>query len=145
MATKGKKVLKTTPNDKVFIFFSDHGSPGLIAFPSKYLYADQLLQTFNKITGKFDKLVFYLEVPIIPYRHANQAQCSKNCQLTLTSTVSLLQIPANLRGELTAVPTTWSKASMWDPASAIYSVSTSCKTSTRATSGTRLYWINSKS
>jgi legumain len=110
-ATKGKKVLKTTPNDKVFIFFSDHGSPGLIAFPSKYLYADQLLQTFNKITGKFDKLVFYLEVLIAPYRPANPAQCSKNCQLTLTSTVSLLQIPASLHGELTAVPTMWSKAS----------------------------------
>lgn len=110
-ATKGKKVLKKTPNDKVFIFFSDHGSPGLIAFPSKYLYADQLLQAFNKITGKFDKLVFYLEVPIAPYRPANQAQCSKNCQLTLTSTVSLLQTPASLHGELTAVPTMWSKAS----------------------------------
>ncbi len=64
-ATKGKKVLKATPEDKVFIFFSDHGAPGLIAFPSKYLYADQLIQTFNKITGKFDKLVFYLEVLIV--------------------------------------------------------------------------------
>lgn len=60
-ATKGKKVLKATPNDNVFIFFSDHGSPGLIAFPNKYLYADQMLQTFKKITGSFGKLVFYLE------------------------------------------------------------------------------------
>lgn len=90
--TKGKKVLKLTPNDKVFIFFSDHGSPGLIAFPSKYLYADQLLQTFNKITGKFDKLVFYLEVfislfldmririnvPKAAYQH--QDLCSFCCQ-----------------------------------------------------------------
>lgn len=60
--TKGKKVLDLTPDDKVFIFFSDHGSVGLICFPSEYLYADQLLQSFAKITGKFDKLVFYLEV-----------------------------------------------------------------------------------
>ncbi|XP_031505714.1 uncharacterized protein LOC116267995 [Nymphaea colorata] len=60
-ATKGKKVLEATPQDNIFIFFSDHGAPGLIAFPSKYLYADQLIQTFNKITGKFGKLVFYLE------------------------------------------------------------------------------------
>lgn len=59
-ATKGKKVLKATPNDNVFIFFSDHGSPGLIAFPNKYLYADQMLQTLKKITGSFGKLVFYL-------------------------------------------------------------------------------------
>lgn len=63
--TKGKKVLELEPSDKVFVFFSDHGSPGLIAFPSKYLYADQLIQTFNKITGKFSKFVFYLEVIIV--------------------------------------------------------------------------------
>jgi len=43
------------------MFFSDHGAPNLIAFPSKYLYADQLLATFNKISGKFSKFVFYLE------------------------------------------------------------------------------------
>lgn len=42
------------------MFFSDHGSPNLIAFPSKYLYADQLLATFNKIKGKYGKFVFYL-------------------------------------------------------------------------------------
>lgn len=50
-----------TPNDNVFVFFSDHGAPGLIAFPSKYLYADQMLTSLNKITGKFNKFVFYLE------------------------------------------------------------------------------------
>ncbi len=61
-ATKGKKVLKTTSSDNIFIFFSDHGSPGLIAFPSKYLYADQLLQSFARMSGRYSKLVFYLEV-----------------------------------------------------------------------------------
>jgi legumain len=45
----------------VFIFFSDHGAPGLIAFPSQYLYADELIQTFAKISGRYGKLVFYLE------------------------------------------------------------------------------------
>lgn len=54
------KVLSTNPDDNVFMFFSDHGSPNLIAFPSEYLYADQLLATFSKITGKFNKFVFYL-------------------------------------------------------------------------------------
>ena len=43
------------------MFFSDHGAPNLIAFPSQYLYADQLLATFNKIQGKYSKFVFYLE------------------------------------------------------------------------------------
>ena len=45
-AAKGKKVLEAGPSDNVFIFFSDHGAVGLIAFPSTYMYADQLLQTF---------------------------------------------------------------------------------------------------
>lgn len=29
----GKKVLKSGPNDNVFVFFSDHGGAGLLAFP----------------------------------------------------------------------------------------------------------------
>jgi len=29
----GKPVLKSGPNDRVFIFFSDHGGVGLLAFP----------------------------------------------------------------------------------------------------------------
>ena len=36
------KVLKSTSASKVFVFFTDHGAPGFIAFPSAYLYADQL-------------------------------------------------------------------------------------------------------
>ena len=27
-------------SDKIFVYFSDHGAPGLLAFPSGYLYAD---------------------------------------------------------------------------------------------------------
>lgn len=40
-AVGGKKVLKSTKEDHVFINYSDHGSTKLIAFPSGYLYADQ--------------------------------------------------------------------------------------------------------
>lgn len=39
-AVKGKKVLKSTEESKVFIYFTDHGSVGLLAFPNEYLYAD---------------------------------------------------------------------------------------------------------
>jgi legumain len=50
-ATKVKggngKVLKSTSQSKVFINFSDHGAPGLIAFPSEYLYANDLNATFT--------------------------------------------------------------------------------------------------
>lgn len=28
------KVIESGPNDKVFVYFSDHGGPGLLAFPS---------------------------------------------------------------------------------------------------------------
>jgi legumain len=41
------KVLRTTRADRVFINFADHGAEGLIAFPSTYLYADDLLKTFK--------------------------------------------------------------------------------------------------
>lgn len=34
------KVLRSTTASKVFVFFTDHGAPGLIAFPTSYLYAD---------------------------------------------------------------------------------------------------------
>lgn len=57
------KVLKSTSADKVFLNFTDHGAPGLIAFPSDYLYAPDLqaaLQYMN--TNKmYSKLVYYLE------------------------------------------------------------------------------------
>lgn len=57
------RVLESGPKDTVFIYFSDHGSPGLIAFPHQYLYADQLLTTFNTMKSKnlYSQLTFYLE------------------------------------------------------------------------------------
>ncbi len=41
------KVLKSNANSKVFINFADHGAPGLIAFPSSYLYADDFNNSIN--------------------------------------------------------------------------------------------------
>jgi len=63
---KGKgtgKVLKSTADDKVFIYFSDHGASGLIAFPSTELYADDLIKTLKYMHDKkmYKRLVFYLE------------------------------------------------------------------------------------
>ena len=80
-AVKGKgteKVLESTKDDKVFLYFADHGASGLIAFPSQYLYADQLLKAFAAIEGKYEKFVFYLEVKIKLFRLANQDQCSQS-------------------------------------------------------------------
>lgn len=115
-ATKGKKVLELTPSDKLFIFFSDHGAVGLIAFPSKYLYADQLLQTFASINGKYEKIVFYLEVSPPPLRPASPAPCSRSCPPTPRSTPCRLPVPLSPAGAPTAVPTTWCRASTSAPA-----------------------------
>jgi legumain len=57
------KVLKSDENSNVFIFFSDHGAEGLIAFPRGELFDDDLEKTFIEMHNKkmFKKLVFYLE------------------------------------------------------------------------------------
>lgn len=41
------RVLTSTENDFVFLNFADHGAAGLIAFPSEYLYANDLLAAFD--------------------------------------------------------------------------------------------------
>jgi len=58
-----RPVLRSDENSKVFVFFSDHGAPGLLAFPSDYLYQDQLQAAIDKMTEKkmFKELVFYIE------------------------------------------------------------------------------------
>lgn len=37
------------PNDHVFVNFVDHGAPGLLAFPSDELYADDLERALRKM------------------------------------------------------------------------------------------------
>jgi len=63
LAAKGKKVVNSGPNDHIFIYFTDHGAPDLIAFPSEYLYGEDLnkaLENMHK-NKRYAKLVFYLE------------------------------------------------------------------------------------
>jgi legumain len=57
------KVLASGANDDVFLNFADHGAPGLIAFPSSYLYATDLLAalTYMHTNSMYGKLVYYLE------------------------------------------------------------------------------------
>jgi len=59
----GKKVLKSTADDQVFVFFSDHGGPGLIAFPTSTLQATDLNNALEYMTAHsmYNQLVFYLE------------------------------------------------------------------------------------
>lgn len=57
------KVLKSGANDTVFVYYADHGAPGLVTFLSNYMYADQLVAAFNYMwkQGMYDKLVVYIE------------------------------------------------------------------------------------
>ena len=57
------RVLTSTEEDNVYFFFSDHGSDNIIAFPSKYLYSDELMDAFMTMHEKkmYKELVFYLE------------------------------------------------------------------------------------
>jgi len=58
------KIINSGPNDNVFVFFSDHGAPGLVAMPvGPYLYAKDLVATLKSMAAanKFKQLVFYLE------------------------------------------------------------------------------------
>ena len=57
------KVLKSGPNDTVFINFADHGAPGLIAFPSGRLHSKDLISALEDMHSKnmYKQLVFYVE------------------------------------------------------------------------------------
>ena len=57
------KVLTSTKEDNVFIYFSDHGNSNLLSFPDKYLYADELADAFKVMNekGMYKELVVYIE------------------------------------------------------------------------------------
>lgn len=65
-AVKGKgsgKVIHSGPNDHVFVYFTDHGAPGLLAFPNDDLHVMELNKTIQLMYEKkmYKKLVFYIE------------------------------------------------------------------------------------
>jgi len=57
------KVLESGPNDIVFIFYTDLGAAGLVAFPTGVLYAKDLIATLNTMhtENKYKELVIYIE------------------------------------------------------------------------------------
>jgi legumain len=59
----GKKTMKSGKGDKVFINFSDHGSSGLIAFPTKSLYAKDFINTIEHMHENelYNEMVIYIE------------------------------------------------------------------------------------
>ncbi|KAI4380877.1 hypothetical protein MLD38_007016 [Melastoma candidum] len=58
------KVVDSGPDDHIFIYYTDHGGPGVLGMPTNpFLYADDLIETLKKkhASGTYKSLVFYLE------------------------------------------------------------------------------------
>lgn len=58
------KVLNSGPNDHIFIYYSDHGGPGVLGMPTTpYLYAEDLIETFKKMheAKRYKEMVIYIE------------------------------------------------------------------------------------
>ncbi|CAF3568370.1 unnamed protein product [Rotaria sordida] len=57
------KVLESGPDDNVFIYFTDHGAVGLVAFPTGVLYAKDLNDTITKMHSQkqYKQMVIYIE------------------------------------------------------------------------------------
>ncbi|CAF1382220.1 unnamed protein product [Adineta steineri] len=57
------KVLESGPDDNVFIYFTDHGATGLVAFPTGVLYAKDLNKTIAEMhtEKKYKEMVIYIE------------------------------------------------------------------------------------
>jgi legumain len=59
----GGKVLKSTKDDNVFLFFSDHGGEDILALPGGYLHSKDLLNAIKTMHEKemYNKFVLYIE------------------------------------------------------------------------------------
>ncbi|KAJ4959061.1 hypothetical protein NE237_026172 [Protea cynaroides] len=58
------KVVDSGPDDRIFVYYTDHGGPGVLGMPTgSFLYAKDLISVLKKkhASGTYKKLVFYLE------------------------------------------------------------------------------------
>jgi legumain len=58
------KVVDSGPDDHIFVYYTDHGGPGVLGMPtSPYIYANDLIEVLKKkhAAGTYKSLVFYLE------------------------------------------------------------------------------------
>ena len=59
-----KKVLNSTKDDNIFLYFSDHGINGAMVFPNnQFLYADELEEAFTYMQkkGMYKNIIYYME------------------------------------------------------------------------------------
>ncbi|XP_013918823.1 PREDICTED: legumain [Thamnophis sirtalis] len=57
------KVIRSGPKDHIFVYFTDHGAPGILAFPDDDLKVQHLNKTIRYMYHhkKYQKMVFYIE------------------------------------------------------------------------------------
>ncbi|KAI3756514.1 hypothetical protein L1987_56335 [Smallanthus sonchifolius] len=58
------KVIASKPNDKIFVFYSDHGGPGVLGMPNlPFMFADDFIKVLKKMhaTKLYDEMVIYVE------------------------------------------------------------------------------------
>ncbi|KAL3619392.1 hypothetical protein CASFOL_036962 [Castilleja foliolosa] len=58
------KVVNSKPNDRIFIYYSDHGGPGVLGMPNMpYLYAKDFIEVLKKkhASGTYKEMVLYIE------------------------------------------------------------------------------------
>ena len=63
------RVIESGPNDRIFVYFADHGAPGMLAFPSKFvvvptkLLARDLIRTIEDMhaADRFSQMLIYVE------------------------------------------------------------------------------------
>ncbi|KAK9059238.1 hypothetical protein SSX86_021857 [Deinandra increscens subsp. villosa] len=58
------KVLATKPQDKIFVYFTDHGGPGILGMPNPpYIFADDFINVLKTkyAMGTYDEMVIYVE------------------------------------------------------------------------------------
>ncbi|KER20034.1 hypothetical protein T265_11326 [Opisthorchis viverrini] len=60
---EGKKILKSGPDDNVFIYYTGHGASQAISFPSGYLHAVELNDILGSmyLNKRYNKLVLYVD------------------------------------------------------------------------------------
>eukprot|EP00249_Psilotum_nudum_P021335 c28073_g3_i2 orf=811-2310(-) len=58
------KVVDSNPNDHIFIFYTDHGGPGVLGMPNHpYLFAIDIIQALKEkhLAGTYKEMVIYVE------------------------------------------------------------------------------------
>ncbi|CAG2169592.1 unnamed protein product [Oppiella nova] len=63
LVKQGKKVIKSNPKNRIFVYLMSHGETEIFVFPNEILYATDLVNTLGELykQNKYDQLVLYIE------------------------------------------------------------------------------------